>query len=81
LGIDLAGGACGGAVFDGAGRAICVSWTAGDSADRLIPVSALRRWLGPLLNETAEASLPQMPTDAIYETALRATVLLRANSP
>lgn len=81
LGIDLAGGARGGAVFDGAARAIGVSLAAGDGADRLVPVSALRRWLGPLLNETAEASLPQMPSDAIYETALRSTVLLRANSP
>jgi hypothetical protein len=80
LGIDLARGAPGGGVFDGAGRVIGVSLAAGDGADRLVPVSALRRWLGALLNEPAEASSPPVPTDAIYEAALRSTVLLRANS-
>jgi hypothetical protein len=81
LGIDLAGGARGGAVFDGAGRVIGVSLAGDDGADRWVTAAALRRWLGGLLGEGAEASLPQMPLDAIYETALRSTVLLRASSP
>jgi hypothetical protein len=81
LGIDLAGGARGGAVFDGAGRVIGVSLHGGDGADRLVSVSALRRWLGRLLDDAAEAPPPPMPLDAIYETALRSTVALRASSP
>lgn len=82
LGIDLAGGAAGGAVFDNAGRATGV-WLAGDDgAPGLIPVSALQRWLGGLLGNAADsASTTATPLDAIYETALRSTVLLRRTSP
>ncbi len=78
LGIDLADAARGGAVFDGAGRVIGVALAGDDGADRLVTVSALRRWLGDKLGEGAEPASPPMPLDAIYETALRATVLLRA---
>jgi hypothetical protein len=81
LGIDLADGARGGAVFDGSGRVIGLSSNGDDGADRLIAVSELRRWLGALLDGATEISSPQMPLDAIYETALRSTVLLRASSP
>jgi hypothetical protein len=82
LGIDLAGGAAGGAVFDNTGRATGVSLTGDDGAPRLIPVSALRRWLGGLLgNNAADSASTPAPLDAIYETALRSTVLLRSASP
>jgi hypothetical protein len=82
LGIDLAGGAHGGAVFSGAGRVIGVSLATDDSVARLIPVSALRRWLGGLLEDrAADGSLPPMPLDAVYEAALRSTVALHASSP
>jgi hypothetical protein len=81
LGIDLAGGSPGGAVFDNTGRAIGVSLSTDDAAPRLVAVSALRRWLGGLLGNTADAAATPSPLDAIYETALRSTVALRANSP
>jgi hypothetical protein len=81
LGIDLAGGAAGGAVFNGAGRVIGLSLAADDGAPRLVAVSALRRWLGRLLNDASDAAPPQMPLDAIYETALRSTVALVTASP
>lgn len=77
LGIDLADAARGGAVLDGAGRVIGVALAGDDGADRLVAVSALRRWLGDKLGEGAESASPPMALDAIYETALRATVLLR----
>jgi hypothetical protein len=81
LGIDLASGAAGGAVFDNMGRATGVSLTGDDGTLRLIPVSALRPWLGRLLGDAADAVSTPTPLDAIYETALRSTVLLRATSP
>jgi hypothetical protein len=80
LGIDLAGGAPGGAVFDNRGRATGVSLAGDNGTPRLISVSALRHWLGGLLGESADAPLPPTPLDAIYETALRSTVQLRAPS-
>jgi hypothetical protein len=86
LGIDLAGGAAGGAVWNGAGRVIGVSLAAsGDGAPRLVGVSALRQWLGGLLHDdsadAAAAPSPPVPQDAIYETALRSTVTLLPTSP
>jgi hypothetical protein len=82
LGIDLAGGAAGGAVFDNTGHATGVSLTGDDGTPRLIPVSALRRWLGGLLgNNAADSASTPAPLDAIYETALRSTVLVRSTSP
>jgi hypothetical protein len=86
LGIDLAGGARGGVVFDRAGQAVGVSLAADDGDDRLVTVSALRRWLGDLLGEGAQpvgaqAAVAPTPLDAIYEIALRSTVVLRVNSP
>jgi S1-C subfamily serine protease len=81
LGIDLAGGAAGGAVFDNTGRATGVSLAGDDGTPRLIPVSALRRWLGSLLGDAADAAPTPTALDAIYETALRSTVLLRSASP
>jgi hypothetical protein len=81
LGIDLAGGAAGGAVFNAAGHAIGVSLTSDDGAHRLVAVSTLRRWLGALLDEAAEGTTPPLPQDAIYETALRSTVALLTAPP
>ena len=81
LGIDLAGAARGGAVFDIAGRVIGVSLAGDEGVDRLVTAGMLRRWLGEKLGEGAEAPSQPMPLDAIYETALRATVLLRATTP
>ncbi len=81
LGIDLAGGAAGGAVFDNTGRATGLSLAGDDGTPRLIPVSALRRWLGGLLGDAADSASTPKPLDAIYETALRSTVLLRSTSP
>jgi S1-C subfamily serine protease len=81
LGIDLTGGAHGGAVFDNTGRAIGVSLRGDDAVPRLIAVSALRRWLGGLLGDAADAAAPPTPLDAIYETALRSTVALHSTSP
>jgi hypothetical protein len=81
LGIELAGDAHGGAVFDTTGRAIGVSLADNDGAARLVTVSTLRRWLGGLLGEAADTPSPPMPLDAIYENALRSAVLLRSGSP
>jgi hypothetical protein len=81
LGIDLAGGAAGGAVFDNAGRATGVSVAGEDGTPRLVPVSALRRWLGALLGDAADSATTPTPLDAIYETALRSAVLVLGASP
>ena len=81
LGIELAGGAAGGAVFDNTGRATGVSLVGDDGMPRMISVSALRRWLGALLGDAADTASTPTPLDAIYETALRSTVLLRSTSP
>jgi S1-C subfamily serine protease len=82
LGVDLLDAARGGAVLDSAGRMIGLALASDDGGDRLLTVSELRGWLGDTLGDSAAAAAaaPAMPVDAIYETALRATVLLRAPS-
>lgn len=88
LGIELAGDAHGGAVFDRAGRVIGIALKGADGVDRLVGATALRSWLGELLGPpSAEigaalaAPASALALDAIYESALRVTVQLRASPP
>lgn len=77
LGVDLPPGPRGGPVFDAAGRLIGV--TLGPrgqaSADRLLPVSALRQRFGDVVGAPA-ATAPRVAVDQIYEVALRTSVQL-----
>ncbi len=84
LGIDLGKGARGGAVMDGAGRLIGIALVDADGKDCMVAVGVLRSWVGPLMGEVLPATAsptPPLALDAIYESALRATVQLRSPPP
>lgn len=79
LGIEMPPGPRGGPVLDAAGRWAGIALRSG-GADRLLPVSALRRsfapWIGPA---SADGSpLPRVAVDEVYEGALRLTLQLIA---
>ncbi|MBC7444284.1 MAG: hypothetical protein H7273_02275, partial [Polaromonas sp.] len=79
LGIDMPAGGRGGPVFDGAGQLIGLALPGtGPGDDRLVPVSQLKKAIGPApALETpgaAPGSLPRSSADTVYEGSLKTSL-------
>lgn len=79
LGIDLPQGPRGGPVFDAAGRFIGIAVAAAHGADRLVPASRLRAFVGDMQGRAVRApAQTPMSLDQVYQSALRIAVQIIA---